>query len=186
MTRWLSITIALAVAPLFANPPAQTWEETVGVSPEAVARYTAPGDPARYKELILRLKTPREELGAPSLGLRIPVRSFSNGREEVVLHAEEGWLSEDMMKMRGIRVRVETFDEAGTLTSTLWADEAAVDREAELAVAKGHVRIVRDGDTLTGNGALADFGSEYVRVLRDAQIETARLKGADLTKRGMF
>ena len=64
--------------------------------------------------------------------------------------------------------------------------EEALDREAELAVAKGHVRIVRDGDTLTGNGALADFGSEYVKVIQSAQIETARLKGADLTKRGMF
>ena len=134
MNRWFSILLALTVAPLFAESPTPTWEETVGVSPEAVARYTAPGNPERYRALIERLKTPREELGEPSLGMRIPVRSFPNGREEVVLHAEEGWLSEDMMKLRGVRVRVETFDETGALTSTLWADEAAVDREAELAV----------------------------------------------------
>ena len=63
MNRWLTILLALTAAPLFAEPSAPTWEETVGVSPEAVARYTAPGNPERYKALILGLKTPREELG---------------------------------------------------------------------------------------------------------------------------
>lgn len=186
MKGTVAIAVALACASLAAEPAAETWEATVGVSPEAVARYSAPGDPARYKALLLDLRKPRETLGTPSTQLRMPVRSFPNGREEVVLHAEQGWISLDMMKLRGVKVRVETFDEAGNLVATLWADEAAVDRATKLAAAKGRVRLVRGGDTLTGNGALADLGTRYVRVLRDAQIETGRLKGADLTRRGMF
>ena len=118
--------------------------------------------------------------------LKMPVRAYPSGKTETMLFAEIGWTSADMMQLRGKQVRVENYREDGTLVATLTADEAAVDRTAKLAVAKGHVRIERDGDVLTGNGALADFDAEYVKMLKDAVIETDRLQGMDLTKRGMF
>ena len=162
---------------------AEAWAR---VSPEAVARYVAPGDPARYVPLARRLQAPPEELGPPARGLRLPVRSFPDGRAEVMLHAETAWASPDMMLLRGRNVRVEAFNADGSPAETLWAEEAVVDRTAMLAVAKDAVRLERGGDTLTGVGALADLEAQYVKVLRRARIDTARLRGVDMTERGIF
>ena len=181
--RLPALALAALTCACAAAGEAEAWAK---VSPEAVARYAAPGDPARYAALAQRLEAPPEALGPPARGLRIPVRSFPDGRPEVLLHAETAWVSADMMRLRGRGVRVEAFDAEGALAETLWAEEAAVDRTAMLAVAKGPIRLERGGDTLTGVGALADLEAQYVKVLRRARIDTARLRGVDMTKRGIF
>lgn len=156
------------------------------LDPEALARYVAPGEPARYAELIRSLSKPAEELGAPARNLRLPVRSYPDGRPKLVVTAAEAWASADMMWLRGRTVRLESLTPEGVVESVLEADEAAVDRKAMLAVAKGRVRARNGGDRLTGVGALADLDAHYVRVLSRGTIWTRRLGGVDLTERGLF
>ena len=181
--RLLVLAAALAAC-AHAGAAPEAWE--AAVSPEAVARSAAPGATARYAPLIKSLRTSPEELGAPARNLRLPLKSFPDGRARVVLHAQEAWVSPDMAWLRGRGVRVVTLREDGSQEASLEAEEAAMDRASMLAVAKGRVRATRGGDRLAGVGALADLDAQYVKVLRRATVETRRLAGARLTERGMF
>ncbi len=156
------------------------------LAPEALARYAAPGEPARYAELIRSLAKPAEELGAPARNLRLPVQSHPDGRPKVMVRADEAWASPDMMWLRGRNVRLESLTPEGAVEAVLEADEAAVDRKAMLAVAKGRVRARNGEDRLTGVGALADLEAHYVRILSKGTIWTKRLGGVSLTERGLF
>lgn len=152
----------------------------------ALARYSAPGEPARYAELIRSLLKPEAELGAPAERLRLPVQSHPNGRPKVMVRAERAWVSRDMQWLRGRNVRVETLAPDGTVEASVEAEEAAVDRAGQLAVAKGRVVARQGGDRLEGVGALMDLGAQYVRILRGGTIWTRRLGEVSLTERGMF
>lgn len=156
------------------------------LTPEALARYAAPGAPLRYKALIEELKTPPETLGSPARNLRLPVRSFPDGRPRTLVFAEEAWVSPDMQRLRGRRVRMEHLREDGSTEATLEAAEALMDRATMLAVAKGAVRATRGNDVLTGNGALADLDARYVKVLSRAGITTRRMGEANFAGRGFF
>ncbi len=156
------------------------------ISPEALERYRAPGKASRYRALIAHIKVPQEQLGEPARKLRIPVQSWANGMPQTEVSARLAWLSEDLNVVRGRDVVVKRFREDGTLEATIEMAEVVMDRQAMLAVAKGAVRGAFGEDRIAGNGALLDFDSRYVSVLRKAVIDTARLGGVNLTRRGMF
>lgn len=156
------------------------------ISPEALERYQAPGKASRYRELIAHIKVPQEQLGEPAQKLRIPVQSWENGMPQTVVSARLAWLSEDLNVVRGRDVVVKRFREDGTLEATVEMAEVVLDRRAMLAVAKGAVKGAFGEDRIAGNGALLDFNLRYVSVLRKAVIDTARLGGVNLTRRGMF
>ncbi len=156
------------------------------VSPEAVERYCAPGKASRYRALIAHIKVPQEQLGEPARKLSIPVQSWENGMPQTVVIARLAWLAEDLNVMRGRDVTVKRFREDGSLEATIEMAEVVIDRRAMLAVAKGSVKGAFGEDRLAGNGALLDFKSRYVSVLRKGVIDTARLGGVSLTRRGMF
>ena len=156
------------------------------LTPEALAAYSAPGNPDRYRPLIRRITTPDEQMGPPAKKLRAPLRSFPDGRPQTLFLAEEAWSTPDMLLLRGRRIRVEQFREDGTIEAVLLAKEAVVDRKAGLAVAKGIVDVTYNGDHLVGNGALIDLNARYIRVLDRAVITTPRIVGADFSDRGLF
>jgi len=162
-------------------------EEAEGrLADAALARYAAPGDASRYKTLVEQIKQPPEGLGAPALNLRLPVRSFPDGRPQVVVHAEQAWVAADLRHLRGRKVRMVQFDETGAEEATLEAEEAIVDRTEMLAVAKGTVNATFGKDRLSGNGAVADLNARYVKVLSRAKIVTPRTQELKLTERGLF
>ena len=161
-------------------------EATPKLTPEALERYSAPGEPARYVALLKQLRRPAEELGSPAKNLRLPVQSWPDGRAKTIVFAPEAWVTEDMQNLRGRKVRVEHFKEDGSPAGEMEAEEVVVDRTQMLAVAKGRVFVAFGGDRMQGVGALADLQAQYVRILRRAQIETGRLGAADFTERGMF
>ncbi len=162
------------------------YEASERLTPEALARYAQPGETVRYLTLIQELQADPEELGQPAKNLRLPVRSFPNGRPQTMVYADEAWVSPDMMHLRGRKVLVEHFNADGTLDSSLAADEAVVDRTAMLAVIKGAVKVTTGEDVLTGRGALADLNVRYVKVLGKACITTKRMGDADFSNRGFF
>lgn len=182
----LTALFAMASVPLRAGEGAVAFDPEVEarLTPEALARIAAPGAPQRYKALIEELKAQPE--GRPTRGLRLPVRSFPDGRPQTMVYAEEAWVSPDMRHLRGRRVRMEHLREDGTVEATLEAAEATMDRTEMLAVAKGAVRATQEGDVLTGNGALADLEARYVKVLSRASITTKRMGEADFADRGFF
>lgn len=182
---FLAALVAASVAPAGAEVAFDPAMEA-RLTPEALARYAAPGKPVRYKALIEELKTPPETLGKPARNLRLPVRCFPDGRPQTLVFAEEAWVSPDMQRLRGRKVRMEHLRADGTVEATLEADEAAMDRATMLAVAKGSVRATQEGDVLTGNGALADLDARYVKVLSRASIVTKRMGEVDFASRGMF
>ena len=51
MNRWLTILLALTVAPLFAESPTPPRAEPAVVSAEAGCGYSAPGDPETHRAL---------------------------------------------------------------------------------------------------------------------------------------
>lgn len=165
---------------------AVTPEAEARLSEEALARYRAPGKPERYITLIKQLNTPGETLGSPAIRLRLPVRSWPDGRPRTMLFAEEAWVAPTMQNLRGRTVRVEHYREDGSLEAVLEADEVVVDRAAMLAVAKGRVSGTLNGDKLSGRGALIDLDAQYVRILYKACITTRRTGEVDFTSRGMF
>lgn len=163
-----------------------TPEAEARLSAEALARYSAPGEPARYLELLKQLNTPGDTLGAPAKRLRLPVKSWPDGRPQTMVYAEEAWVSATMQSLRGRKVRVEHYREDGELEAVLEADEIVVDRETKLAAAKGRITGAFSGDQLSGRGALIDLDAQYVRILSRACIITRRTGDVDLTSRGMF
>lgn len=156
------------------------------LSDEAMARYAEPGSVRRYKKLIESLRKPPEEIGSPARNLRLPVRSYPNGRPQTTVQAEEAWITLDTNYLRGRNVHVEQLDENGAVEAVLEADEIVVDRGAMLAVVKGRVRGEMGGDILTGVGALVDLDTRYLRIVRRARINTKRMGDVKLTDRGIF
>ena len=153
---------------------------------ERLAAYAEPGAPARYRELITRIKASPAELGAPAKNLRLPVRSWPDGRAQTVVFAKEAWISSDMQQVRGRGVRVEQFHEDGSPEAVLEAAEVMVDRKSLLAVAKGRVAGTFGTDHFSGIGALVDLDARYVQVLRRAKIVTQRMREANFAGRGLF
>ncbi len=156
------------------------------LTPEALARYAAPGEASRYVALEEQLKVPLADLGAPALDLRMPVQTYPSGRNRTLVFAKEAWVSPDMMSIRGRHVRVEQLGEDGALEAMLIADEVQVDRVTMLAVARGRVSGSFGSDRLQGQGALMDFNAQYVKLLEEACIFTQRAGEANFTDRGMF
>lgn len=191
MRLFLLMSLACAVAfPVFSEDAAVvrtvTPEAEERLSEEALARYLAPGEPKRYLELIKQLNTPGETLGPPAKMLRLPVKSWPDGRPKTMVFADEAWVAPTMTGLRGRKVRVETYREDGTVEAVLEADEVVVDRTAMLAVAKGRVTGVLGGDQVSGRGALVDLDAQYVRLLYKACIITRKTGDVDFTSRGMF
>jgi lipopolysaccharide export system protein LptC len=163
-----------------------TPETDAKMSAEALARYSAPGQTGRYKALLEALQQNPETMGSPARNLRVPVRSFPDGRPQVMVQAADAWITLDTTLLRGRQVHVEQYREDGTLEAVLDADEIIVNRTTMLAVAKGKVRVERDGDVLMGNGALVDLDANYLRVIKQACITTQRMGEVNLTDRGIF
>ncbi|MEG2414445.1 MAG: hypothetical protein RR982_00500 [Kiritimatiellia bacterium] len=156
------------------------------LTPEALARYAAPGEASRYVALETELLKPVSTLGPPALNLQLPVRSYPNGQAQTLVTAKEAWVSPDMLSVRGHIVHIENFKIDGTIESTLDAEEIVLDRTAMLAVAKGKVHGTYGEDILTGEGAWCDLKLEYVKILKHAQVITHRTNDADFSARGMF
>ncbi len=161
-------------------------EANARLTPEALARYAAPGEHERYAALEEQLKVPVADLGVPALELFMPVQTYPSGRNRTVVYAKEAWVSQDMMSVRGRNVRVEQLLEDGTIEAMLVADEVQVDRISMLAVAKGRVSGTFGTDRLRGKGALMDFTAQYVKILDEATILTQRAGEANFADRGMF
>lgn len=178
----------MSVVPLGATEAEVAFDPEVEalLTTEALDKISAPGLPTRYKALIEEMKTPPETLGRPTRSLRLPVRSFPDGRPRTVVYAEEAWVSPDMQHLRGRSVRMEHLRADGSVEATLEAAEAVMDRTVMLAVAKGAVRATLGDDVLTGNGALADLDARYVKILSRACITTKRMGEVDFADRGFF
>lgn len=180
----LLLSVCAAAQTQGSLPPTPEAEERL--SAEALARYQAPGDPSRYLELMKQLNAPGDTLAAPARRLRLPVRSWPDGRPQTMVFAEEAWVSPTMQSLRGRKVRVEHYREDGSLEAILEADEIVVDRTTMLAAAKGFVTGELGEDRLSGRGALIDLDAQYVRILSKACIQTRRTGEVDFTSRGMF
>ncbi|MBR4317376.1 MAG: hypothetical protein IKW23_00140 [Kiritimatiellae bacterium] len=192
MRLTLLLTLLFVALHLPATPAGEavssdlTPETDAKISEEALARYSAPGQVGRYKDLLEALKQNPETMGSPARNLRLPVRSFPDGRPQIIVRATDAWITLDTTLLRGRQVHVEQFREDGSLESVLDADEIIVNRTAMLAVAKGKVRVEREGDVLMGNGALVDLEANYLRVIKQACITTQRMGDVKLTERGIF
>lgn len=191
MRLFLLMSLACAVAfPVFSEGAAAvrtvTPEAEERLTDEAIARYLAPGEPSRYLDLIKQLNVPGETLGPPAKKLRLPVKSWPDGRPKTMVFAEEAWVAPTMTGLRGRKVRVETYRVDGTVESVLEADEVVVDRNVMLAVAKGRVTGMLNEDRISGRGALVDLDAQYVRLLYKACIITRKTGDVDFTSRGMF
>lgn len=155
-------------------------EADARTSDEACARYSAPGETARYETLLRAMKQPPETVGSPSEDVYTPLQAHTNGETKVALHAENGWMSEDLMLLRGKNVKIYSYLEDGSTESVIFANEILVDRHTMLAVLRGNVSIEMGADKLNGNGALLDLNTQYIRILRHAKIATSRLSNADV------
>lgn len=174
---------------LFAAPVSRASDDLdldAKVRESDLARYSELGSALRYKTLIESLRKPISKMGAPARDLRLPVRSFEDGRPQTTVHAKEAWITLDTNYLRGRQVVVTQFNEDGSVNALLTADELAVDRTTMLAVAKGKVRGEMGGDVLTGVGALADLNNKYLRIVKRAVITTKRMGEVKLTDRGIF
>lgn len=191
MRLFLLMSVACAVAfGAVANDATVAYpvtpEAEARLSEEALARYVAPGEPARYLDLMKQLNVSDETLGPPAKALRLPIKSWPDGRPKTMVFAEEAWITPTMTGLRGRKVRVENYREDGSIEAVLEADEVVVDRTAMLAAAKGRVTGVLGDDKISGRGALIDLDAQYVRLLYRACIITRKTGDVDLTSRGMF
>lgn len=179
-------TSLLLAAPRVEDTSELTPETDALITPEALARYSEPGNPTRFRPLLLAMQRPAEEIGSPARNLRLPVRSWPDGRPQIMVQAEEAWITLDTNILRGRNVHVEQYREDGSLEAVLDADEILVDRTKMLGVAKGQVRSKMGSDTFCGNGALVDLENRYLRILKQACITTQRMGEVNLTDRGLF
>ncbi len=180
----LLTVLALGLGGRVLAAPSPEAEERL--SEAALARYGAPGQPERYRSLLMQIRKAPEELGSPAKDVRLPVQSWPNGRAKTMVFAKEAWVTLDMQGVRARTVHVEHYREDGSLAGTLDAEEVLVDRTRQLAVVKGRIKGRFGADKLSGVGALIDFETQYVKILRRARIETGRLGKADFSARGLF
>ncbi len=186
MRKRLLSLLLLCCSGGFLSAQSADLEATARLTPEALARYEAPGEASRYAALEQQFEVPVADLGMPALDLRLPVQTYPSGRTRTMVYAKEAWVSADMMSLRGRKVRMEQLLEDGTVEATLIAEEVQVDRVTMLAVARGHVFGNFGTDRLQGEDAWMDFTAQYVKILRKACIMTQRAGEANFADRGMF
>jgi len=179
----ISLILLLSVGALAerSNPKVEAMlsEAEARLSEDALARYAAPGDAARYEALLRAMRESPDEIGSPSEDVYTPIQVHENGETKVALQSAQGWMSDDLMMLRGKEVKIFSYAEDGSLESTISAYEILVDRHTMLAVMRGKVSIEMGVDTLEGNGALMDFNAQYIRLLRQAKATTSRLSEAN-------
>jgi hypothetical protein len=179
----ISLILLLSVGALAerSNPKVEAMlsEAEARLSEDALARYAAPGDAARYEALLRAMRESPDEIGSPSEDVYTPIQVHENGETKLALQSAQGWMSDDLMRLRGKEVKIFSYAEDGSLESTISAYEILVDRHTMLAVMRGKVSIEMGVDTLEGNGALMDFNAQYIRLLRQAKATTSRLSEAN-------
>ena len=101
MRLTLLLTLLFVALHLPATPAGEavssdlTPETDAKISEEALARYSAPGQVGRYKDLLEALKQNPETMGSPARNLRLPVRSFPDGRPQIIVRATDAWITLD-------------------------------------------------------------------------------------------
>lgn len=186
MSGWLVASIASAK--VYENPRAVAMlaASEALVTDAAVARYKAPGDTQQFVDLLRALSQPVASLGDPSLDLHTPAQIYPNGQVKVMLVAAKSWMTADMMHLRAQEVEITSYREDGSVEAVITADEIAVDRTSMRAAMRGKVSFSLGKERLTGNGALVDFNSQYIRILSQAKIVSSRVEGADFSMKELF
>lgn len=147
---------------------------------DRVAAYSDPGEAKHYATLLRAFNRPPDEIGSPSEEIFSPVQVYPNGDTKVEIWAGMAWFSDDLMTLRGKNVKVYSYYPDGTQESVIATDEILFDRKTMRAAMRGYVTIEMGTEKLSGNGALADFNTQYIRLLRQAKIVTARLNDVNL------
>lgn len=185
MRFWFALMAIILSVGAFAervNPKVEAIiaEANERTSEEALARYSQPGEASRYESLLRAMKQSPESIGSPSEDVYTPVQVHDNGETKVALQAGQGWMTDDLMMLRGKDVQIFAYREDGSLESTIYATEIMIDRHSMLAVMRGPVSVNMGIDTMQGNGALLDLNLPYIRLLRKAKVSTSRLADVNI------
>jgi lipopolysaccharide export system protein LptC len=174
--------LSVGVFAKYSNPKVEAMlAEAEGRLTDALlTRYSEPGDAKLFEPLLRAMKRSPAEIGAPSEDVYTPIQVHENGETSVALQAGQGWISDDFMTLRGKDVKIFSYHADGTLESTIFANEVLVDRHTMRAVMRGKVSIQMASETIQGNGALANFDTQYIRILGQAKITTSRLSDAQI------
>lgn len=177
----LSLITLLAIV----HSPAVDLEAQARMSPEALARYSAPGEMSRWQGLMERYAQGEPLNGAPAAGIRMPVSQFADGRTKTLLTAKRALISPDTMLIKAFDIHVEVYREDGSVEMTLDASSFLFDRSLMLGYTAERVTFVQGSESLTGVGACFDAQASYLKILSAAELKSARID-VDFTSRGMF
>ncbi len=119
---------------------------------------------------------------APIRNLRIPLEHYADGRVKTQITAETARLGADG-NIQAEGVKVELFDDSGTVTGTVNADACFVDRAKGLVTSTAPVRFEQQGVTISGVGFEWKVESQSVTILDQARVVFERDAGRALGSR---
>ena len=118
-----------------------------------------------YSNCVARVKTPAEDL-------TIPVDTFADGSVKTLISARKAHIfaTENLVWAEGVSIR--RFREDGSQETLVEAESCVVDRTTKSGWAEGPARVVQGRTTFRGEDVYFSSPEEYVRVFRNADIES--------------
>lgn len=127
---------------------------------------------AAYRQCVLALETPAEDVA-------LPLETYPDGAVKTSVQAKKAqyFLQSGLVWAEGVVVR--TFKPDGSPDFVLEAASGVIDRETKSAWAEGPARLTQGGTVFQGRGVYFSAPEGYVRVTRDADLQSSDLKGLE-------
>lgn len=107
----------------------------------------------------------------PSKGLKLPMDRYEDGKIKTLLTA--GVAEAPVVglgEIKASQVKVEFYDPDGATNTVLTADECRYDQTKGRIVSTSAVKMVQEGNTITGIGMECDVNEKVVKILKDVKV----------------
>ncbi len=127
---------------------------------------------AAYRQCVQSLETPAEDVA-------LPLETYPDGAVKTSVQAKKAqyFLQSGLVWAEGVVVR--TFKPDGSPDFVLEAASGVIDRATKSAWAEGPARLTQGGTVFRGRGVYFSAPEGYVRVTRDADLQSSDLKGLE-------
>ena len=157
--------LSAAAICLAAALAAQAFDSAAWLEKRALLMREAERLHVAYSNCLARVQSPAEDV-------KIPLDTFADGSVKTMVSAKKAYLfsREGLVWAEGVEIR--RFREDGTQESLVEAASCVVDRTTKSGWAEGPARVVQGKTSFRGEDVYFSSPEEYVRVFRNADLES--------------
>ncbi len=124
---------------------------------------------AAYRECVKKLESPAENV-------MFPLENYPDGTIKTRLRAKRAHLFVDSGFIWGEGIRIEQYEEDGTVSASLDADNCIVDKKSKTGWIEGSAKMTYRESSVKGRGIYFSFAREFIKILSQSEVRTKPLK----------